>query len=488
MENPNQNITDKPELNPQGQQPQAGEAKLAGSEQDYLFFNVMPKNEAVGGLVQPTLTGEEQAPAETSKEGLKNFFKKYKLYFIIGAVLLIGGPGIYFLVTKIGGYSYQTEDILIKNPSQNLKPAAGQNQPETGFTTGQDWRDKYFPNCADASLCGDNADADHDGLTNLEEFKLTTDPNNNDSDQDGLADGDEANVFGSNPLSLHSTSDAKYSDADYFKGGYDIGTGKKMAEPQKTALSEKMKKFGLHQPTLKTLGELVNTLYNFSNLPQNSSATSSQSSNLDSSIEAKQDRDAQRTNTIKNIGAALVKYQADNKSYPVTTDFPTMFANVKAYLKVATNPIDPVNKDPYIYSYTSQDGIGDFTLTFFSEVAGQPIKKHAADAVKDSNTEQAAIYDNQRQSDLESLRIALLLYSQNNVAGTQDYVFPANDKYKTAIVPQFISQIPKDPKTGTDYEYQVSGTFDTFTLKVVLDSPSTGTSGYLCNQEECRNY
>ena len=48
---------------------------------------------------------------------------------------------------------------------------------------------------------GDNsADADSDGLTNLEEQGLGTDPNSSDSDQDGLTDGDEVGVHGTDPL------------------------------------------------------------------------------------------------------------------------------------------------------------------------------------------------------------------------------------------------------------------------------------------------
>jgi hypothetical protein len=69
------------------------------------------------------------------------------------------------------------------------------------------------------------------------------------------------------------------------------------------------------------------------------------------------------------------------------------------------------------------------------------------------------------------------------------YVFPASDKYKSELLNNgYISQIPKDPKTDKDYEYKVGEQFDTFTLKTILDNAPEGTTGYLCNQEECRNY
>lgn len=50
-------------------------------------------------------------------------------------------------------------------------------------------------------------DTDNDGLTNLEEFQYATDPNNNDSDNDGLLDGEEINTHLTNPLNNDSDGD-----------------------------------------------------------------------------------------------------------------------------------------------------------------------------------------------------------------------------------------------------------------------------------------
>ncbi len=467
---------------------------------DALFYNVMPKNKAVGGLVTAELKITNNLGPTTSETTSINNLKKYRLYIIAVLVLLIGGIAAYFILQKINSNSYQPDDLLVRREPANTSEKNSQNTttPESELTTSQEWRDKYFPNCSDSSLCGDKADPDRDGLANLKEEKLETDPNNPDSDKDGLADGDETVVFLSNPLNAHSANDARYSDSDFFRGGYDLGTGKKMTPEQVKAVSARMQKEGLREPTIKTLESVLNSFYNFSspiNNEENSAtttpavtATPSALLGIDTSIEAKQDRDSKRSATIKNIEAALVKYQTENKAYPITSDFSVMFAKVKLYLKVATNPVDPINKDPYVYGYTTDSLGSDFTLSFYSEAAGQIIKKHAADAIKDSNAEQAAIYDDQRKNDLESLRTSLLLYSQNNIAGNQTYAFPGADKYKTALVPTYITQIPKDPKTALDYEYAVSETFDTFTLKAIFDNPATGTTGYLCNQEECRAY
>lgn len=506
-------LPSKPGLPPQ----QPGKKSFSGldafrpkpaQEEEFLFFNVMPKVANSGeNLVQPTLKvieSQEKKPAGSLS--VAELFKKHRLYFVIGIVVAIFGVAGYFvygMLTKVN-----EEDLIVSG--NDLKPAGDQVKPAektTANMTLEEWQEHYFGAkvCAEPNMCGDGADPERDGLNNKEEFGLKSDPNNSDSDQDGLSDGDEVKIFGSDPLKTHSGSDTNYSDSDYAKGGYDLKTGQKYTEAETIALSNKMKQFGVHPPTTQTLQDALVNLYKFTDwnavpvppepptatgTPLNTgpAATSSPLSGFDTSVSAQQDRDAQRSATIQNIGMALIKYYADTKTYPKTAKFAEMHATIKPYLKVATRPEDPVNKEPYVYSYQPSADGKDYTLSFYSEVAGQIIKKHASDAQKAMDEQQASIFDDQRKTHLQMLQTALLLYSNKNASGNQDYVFPTESKYKADLMPNYITQIPKDPKTGADYEYEVSETFDTFTLKAVLDNPSTGTTGYLCNQEECRNY
>lgn len=481
-------------------------------EQDYTYFNVMPKDRAKG----PFVTSKTDAPIPSLTDPAiiqqaSDRSKKRLRLIIIGAVILIFlgliGAGIFVFRGKIKiklpflTKSDQSQTPGLKPYNPNAAPPAKPNATTTplaaGFTTPQSWRDKYFPGCSNVNICGDSADPDLDGLTNLEEFQKGTDPNNADSDQDGLADGDEVHIFGSNPLNNHTANNAKFSDADYAKGGYDFITGKKETAQQLASITQKMRTFGLHLPTLTTLSGVLNTLYDFSpgnststpsSIINNASTSTSTLSGLDQSPAAKQDRDTKRSDTIKNIELALVKYQTTIGTYPATNDFNTMVGTIRPYLKIATNPVDPINQPPYVYTYAANASSSDFTLTFYSETQGTLISKNAAAAQKDAAKEQADIYDNQRENDLQNLRTALLIYSQKNVAGNENYVFPPKDKYPSVLLPDDIDQIPKDPRTGQDYLYDVSANFNSFTLKATLDDPEIGTTGYQCNQDECTSY
>jgi hypothetical protein len=458
---------------------------------ELMVYNIMPKTKN-SQIITPSLKIFEQEESPASNRG---FFRKYLKFIIIGAVVVAAGIGIYLLINYLGKNSYKTEDLLVPQTNQGQE----QNPEDKNIQTeiSKEWKDKFFPNCTEEILCGEKADPDRDGLNNLAEFVLLTDPNNADSDQDGLADGDEQNIFGTYPLNSHSGKDSAYSDADYIKGGYNVKSDNKMTAEQISQISANMKTYGLHQPTIATLGDILNTLYKFSGDSQNSEqSTSTQTSSLDSQIfagidtstEAKQDRDAQRSNTVKNLSISLIKYFDDLKNFPKTNSFTEMANAVKVYNKVGVNFTDPINKEPFVYTYSATQDLNDFTMSFYSETQNQQIKVRKTDAEKYKIKEASAINDDQRKINLEMLRTALLLYSQSNISGTQAYVFPTETDYKTALVPNFITTIPKDPKSAQDYEYKISETFSSFTLKAVFEDPPMGITGYLCNQEECRLY
>lgn len=69
-----------------------------------------------------------------------------------------------------------------------------------------------------------DSDTDGDGLTNAEEEELGTDPDNPDTDDDLLSDGDEVNIYGTDPLVADS-------DGDGWKDGKEVNEGTDPLEP-----------------------------------------------------------------------------------------------------------------------------------------------------------------------------------------------------------------------------------------------------------------
>ncbi len=496
---PKQNISPsdlKSQIAGQQQNPDAEEEE---EREDYLFFNVMPKVKTESGIKEPTMRLKEETQNEQNQK--PSFFKKYKKKILIIGGIVVLGIIIYLVITSFAGKSYEEESFLV-NPENSNQPPALQQQT-VNFTTPVEWQKRYFKNevCFESTVCGDDADPDRDGLNNLEEFNRNTDPNNPDSDQDGLADGDEVKIFETDPMNPHTAGDPDYSDSDFFKGGYSIINPERlMTKEENRAIGQRMNdsNIGLHEKTIATLKDVLNALYGFSSGEDGKQDETQQDEqreeqsgieeNFDQSAEAKQNRDAQRTNTMKTIAIGLIKYYEDLGSFPQTPNIKTLAEAIKPYNKIATNTDDPINQEPYIYTYQSIASGEDFNLTYYSETQNQLIRITKDDAEEYKFKEEAAIYDEQRKTDLQMIRTALLLYSNNNIAGNETYVFPTEENYKTELVPEYIGSIPKDPKTKADYEYQVSENYNTFTLKAILNDPAKGTTGYLCNQEECRNY
>ncbi|MGM0792472.1 MAG: S-layer homology domain-containing protein [Bacillota bacterium] len=57
-------------------------------------------------------------------------------------------------------------------------------------------------------------DFDQDGLNNLQEFSLETDPYSSDTDEDSLSDGDEVNQYGTDPLKRDTDNDLLEDDSE----------------------------------------------------------------------------------------------------------------------------------------------------------------------------------------------------------------------------------------------------------------------------------
>ncbi len=82
-------------------------------------------------------------------------------------------------------------------------------------------------------VADETTDTDKDGLPDMRETQLGTDPANPDTDSDGLFDKEEVDVYKTNPLNPDTDGDT-YLDGAEVKGGYNPnGAGKLLEIPQK---------------------------------------------------------------------------------------------------------------------------------------------------------------------------------------------------------------------------------------------------------------
>ena len=73
--------------------------------------------------------------------------------------------------------------------------------------------------------------------------------------------------------------------------------------------------------------------------------------------------------------------------------------------------------------------------------------------------------DARRKVDLEQMRAALELYKSNNTEG----VYPEAASLETALVPNYIKNMPEDPQGG-EYDYACVNACKDYTLKANLES------------------
>jgi len=160
----------------------------------------------------------------------------------IVVLLLLGGLAYYFLGFK--------------------KNEQNQQQAPTNSKLSVSFLQQYFAKevCDDPNTCGDTADPDHDGLSNYEEFVAGVKPTDADTDTDGIADGDEVNVYGTNPKEKYTDTRAiakqnDFNDGASIKNGYDpLTPGVKFTDTKISVIQVKITQYQLHAPTTLTLG------------------------------------------------------------------------------------------------------------------------------------------------------------------------------------------------------------------------------------------
>lgn len=174
--NPQNNFNNRAQMNPSQVQPPA--ARRASS-------------------VAPTPEMEPASPLTPSRRAL--------LLIAVVVVLAVLGGGVYWWYT-------QRSDAASGATSSNV---SGGNTSSAVATTDTPVTTVSDPAVEAPTLIENDGDADNDGLSDEEETKQGTDPNNQDTDGDKLNDWEEVTVYQTDPQK-------KDTDGDGFSDGEEV--------------------------------------------------------------------------------------------------------------------------------------------------------------------------------------------------------------------------------------------------------------------------
>jgi len=190
------------------------------------------------------LNADEMGGGETEKSSSNKWFKII-LIVIIAAILLLSG---YLVYSKF----FQGNQEIVNMPVTPTSPTSSTATPSTSTPTANQVGTAVslpggetatstatvtpeIPGVAPSASTtitvatatpASLIDSDSDGLTDVEEQALGTNPNVIDTDNDGLSDYEEVKIYHTDPLNADTDGDG-YSDGVEVKGGYNPnGPGK----------------------------------------------------------------------------------------------------------------------------------------------------------------------------------------------------------------------------------------------------------------------
>jgi hypothetical protein len=111
-------------------------------------------------------------------------------------------------------------------------------------------------NCLNENTCGESADPDEDGLSNIDEYNYNTDPLDEDTDNDGISDGNEVYVYFSHPRLTDSDEDGDEDAAELLACTDPIDDRAAFLTSDRIeTLADNIEIWSLTEPTLTTLSE-----------------------------------------------------------------------------------------------------------------------------------------------------------------------------------------------------------------------------------------
>ncbi len=196
-------------------------------------FEVLEETPMARPVDVPAPRGTEplhEAPASYPEYRIQepSIFKS--IFLVIAILILVAGLGF-------GGYwAYKTYIAPTLNSGKvpNENDGVIPSDTQGGGVIPEPTEDDETDPIDDAILFGNVPDTDGDGLDDLKEGDIGTDPKRFDTDGDGLSDYDEVVTWKSNPQNPDTDNDG-YTDEEEIKNGYSpLGAGR-IFEPPTTS-------------------------------------------------------------------------------------------------------------------------------------------------------------------------------------------------------------------------------------------------------------
>ena len=175
----------------------------------------------------------QPAPASSPMPSEPKKAFPWKVVVLVVAIVAVIGLAFFLSMKILNSKTPVTpaapEESIV--PEDTSVPAAAETIVIPEATTPTDVVPETTPE-ATAPAVESTLDSDKDGLTDERETQLGTDPNNADTDGDGLFDKEEVDVYKTNPLNPDTDGDT-FKDGDEVKKGYNPnGPGKLLEIPQ----------------------------------------------------------------------------------------------------------------------------------------------------------------------------------------------------------------------------------------------------------------
>jgi len=225
---------------------QAPSDMSADKTPDALGAGLLKKKEAIASNSAPVnnTSPTPMAAAPALYEMKQPILGKILLSILV--LVIVGGVGFgawygynkFFVHNDAMVLPTATENAPIQNvevPQTNTNEVATETQqlaPVESATSSATSSDVTAKMNNDKILFGEAIDSDKDGLDDVREKELGTDPYNADTDNDGLNDGDEVIIWKTNPLNPDTDGDS-YKDGEEVLHGYNpLGPGKLFNVPE----------------------------------------------------------------------------------------------------------------------------------------------------------------------------------------------------------------------------------------------------------------